>query len=360
VKVAVVGAGPAGLAFAGRYGDAEVFEEHLEVGLPRHCTSLVSGRSAQVVGIPERLVLNKFDELVVTDLEGRRIYFGVRDKVYLIDRPGLERWLAERVLNIRLGEKVTAVRGGYVYTSGGRRYGPYDYVAVAEGSARRISSAYGHVVRLPGLQVDVKSDVGLRGITVVYNQKLSKAYFSWIVEIDKGLYRLGLADTCCTVDKLRKLVKLVRGTPVGKPFGGGVLAGPPLKRLVEGRTILVGDAAGLVKPLSGGGIILALRSGYAAADALARGRPLRYEEGALATRLRLRAAFAAFRVLYGQRLVDRLLAVLNGGDYVAVDYDDHLKTLLAAALTDPRAVVALKEALRYLAADLLPTLRGAL
>ena len=43
MKVAVVGAGPAGLAFAGRYGDAEVFEEHLEVGLPRHCTSLVSG-----------------------------------------------------------------------------------------------------------------------------------------------------------------------------------------------------------------------------------------------------------------------------------------------------------------------------
>ena len=38
--------------------------------------------------------------------------------------------------------------------------------------------------------------------------------------------------------------------------------------------------------------------------------------------------------------------MLNGGDYVAVDYDDHVKTLLAAALTDPRAVVALKEALR--------------
>ena len=351
MKIAVVGAGPAGLAFAGRYGDAEVFEEHLEVGLPRHCTSLVSGRSARLVDIPESLVLNKFDELLVTDLEGRRVYFSVKDKVYLIDRPGLEHWLAEKTRGIRLGAKVTAVRSGYVYTSDGRRHGPYDYVIVAEGSARRLSSAYGHVVRLPGLQIDVRSGVELRGITVVYNQKLSKAYFSWIVEIDRGLYRVGLADTCCTVEKLRKLVKLVRGAPVGRPFGGGVLAGPPLKRLLVGHTVLVGDAAGLVKPLSGGGIILALRSGYAAAEALARGRPHRYEEETLATRLRLRAAFAAFRVLYGQRLVDRLLGVLNGGEYVAVDYDDHVKTLFVAALTDPRAAIALKEALHYLAGN---------
>jgi len=351
VKIAVVGAGPAGLAFANKYGDVDVFEEHLEVGLPRHCTSLVSGKAARGVGIPNRLVVNRFNTLTVTDLEGRRIYFRVRDEVYLIDRPGLELWLAEKVRGIRLGEKVVAVRGNYVYTSDGARHGPYDYVVLAEGSVRRLSSAYGHVVRLPGLQVDVKSNLELPDITVVYNKKLSNTYFSWIVEVDKGIYRVGLADICCTVEKLRKLAKLVKGTPVGKPFGGGVLAGPPLKRLVIGKVVLVGDAAGLVKPLSGGGIILALRSGYAAAEALVDATPYRYEAETSAMRLRLRAAFAAFRVLYGQRLVDRLLQVLNGGEYVAVDYDDHVKTLLIAALTDPRAPLVFKEALYYLAGN---------
>jgi digeranylgeranylglycerophospholipid reductase len=351
VKVAVVGAGPAGLAFAAKYGDADVYEEHQEIGLPRHCTSLVGGRSARLAGIPEKLVVNRFEELLITDLEGRRIRFRIRDKVYLIDRPGLEQWLAEKTRNVALGKRVVAVRGGYVYTSDGARRGPYDYVVIAEGFARRLSSAYGHVVRLPALQIDVKSDVELPGITVVYNQKLSRAYFSWIVEIDKGLYRVGLADVCCTVERLRKLVKLVRGVPVGKPFGGGVLAGPPLRRVVEGRTILIGDAAGLVKPLSGGGIVLALRSGYVAAEALAESQPHKYEEETLATRLRLRVAFAAFRLLYGQRLVDRLLKILDGGEYVAVDYDDHLKTLAAAALTDPRALRALGEALCYLAGN---------
>ncbi|WP_309544010.1 hypothetical protein [Pyrobaculum aerophilum] len=40
MKIAVIGAGPAGLSFASRYGDVDVYEEHGEVGLPRHCTSL--------------------------------------------------------------------------------------------------------------------------------------------------------------------------------------------------------------------------------------------------------------------------------------------------------------------------------
>ncbi|MFN3803773.1 MAG: NAD(P)/FAD-dependent oxidoreductase [Pyrobaculum sp.] len=350
MHIAVVGAGPAGLAFATRIKDVDIFEEHPQVGLPRHCTSLVSGRAAEGV-VPNGIVLNKYRELVVTDLERREIRFRVRGGIYLLDRPGLELWLASQLPSIGLNRRVDRVEGRYLYTTEGERLGPYDYIVVAEGAARRLSKAFGHVVRLPGLQVDIKSDVDIEGITVVYNQKLSKAYFSWIVEIDRGVYRVGLADLGNVVEKLGKLVKIMKGKPLGKPFGGGVLAGPPLRGLVHGRVVLVGDAAGFVKPLSGGGIVLALRSGWAAAEALERGEPRRYEWGTLPTRARLRLSFAAFRVLYGQRLVDRLLQVLDGGEYVAVDYDDHLKSLAIAALTDLRSLVAVRDFLRYLAGN---------
>ncbi|AAL62908.1 NAD(P)/FAD-dependent oxidoreductase [Pyrobaculum aerophilum] len=353
MKIAVIGAGPAGLSFASRYGDVDVYEEHGEVGLPRHCTSLVSAISAEGLGLPKSLVLVKYRELRITDLEGRQIYFNVRGGVYLIDRPGLEQWLASRTSRLLLGKRVVDLKNGYVYTSDGERRGPYDYIVLAEGSLRKFSARFGHVVRLPGLQVDIKSSVDLPGINVVYNNKLSRAYFSWIVEIDRGVYRVGLADVCCTVEKLNKLVKLLRGAPISKPFGGGVLAGPPLRRLTHGRYITVGDAAGLVKPLSGGGIILALKSGALAAMALDKGDIQRYEAATLYTRLRLRAAFSLFRILYGMRLVDRLLQILNGGEYVAVDYDDHVKSLLVAALTDARSIMAAKEVARYLASKAL-------
>lgn len=351
MNIAVIGAGPAGLSFASKYGDADVFEEHKEVGLPRHCTGLVSGSAARRVGIPNSLILNQYRELTVTDLEGRRIYFKMRDSVLLVDRPGLEQWLAEGVRKLYLGKRVVNISKNYIYTSDGSKHGPYDYIVLAEGSARRFARAYGHVVRLPGLQVDVKSSIDIHGIIVVYNQKLSKAYFSWIVELDRGVFRVGLADVCCTVEKLNKLVKLINGQPIDKPFGGGVLAGPPLKRLITGRVTLVGDAAGFVKPLSGGGITLAIYSSQMAAKAIARGTPTLYEDDTLLLRLRLRTAFLAFRILYGWRFVERAIHLLNGGEYVAVDYDDHIKTLLAAALTDPRSIRVVKELLRYLASN---------
>ncbi|MFN7106376.1 MAG: NAD(P)/FAD-dependent oxidoreductase, partial [Pyrobaculum sp.] len=258
MHIAVVGGGPAGLAFASKIRDVDIFEEHPQVGLPRHCTSLVSGRAAEGV-VPRGIVLNKYRELLVTNLEGQEIRFRVRGGIYLLDRPGRELWLAGQLPSIRLNKKIGRVDGRYLYAVDGERFGPYDYIIVAEGAARRLSKTFGHVVRLPGLQVDIKSDVDMEGVTVVYNQKLSKAYFSWIVEIDRGIYRVGLADLRNVVEKLDKLVKMVKGRPLDRPFGGGVLAGPPLRRLVHGRVILAGDTAGLVKPLSGGGIMLALR-----------------------------------------------------------------------------------------------------
>ncbi|MEM3326133.1 MAG: hypothetical protein QXK63_01665 [Thermoproteus sp.] len=204
------------------------------------------------------------------------------------------------------------------------------------------------MTRLPGLQVDVKSGVGLHGITVIYNQKLSSSYFSWIVEIDRGIYRVGLADSCCTVDKLRKLVRLVRGEPIGKPFGGGVLAGPPVGRLIHGRVALVGDAAGLTKPLSGGGIILAMKSGIALGEALRRGDPTLYESEMKPIALRLRAARLAYELLYQRGFVYRALEIFNGSEFLALDYDDHVKTLALALLTTRKAPYALASAIEYL------------
>lgn len=346
MRIAVIGAGPAGLSLASKI-EAEVFEEHPEVGLPRHCTSLVSGTSAERLGIPKEIILNKYEDLLVTDLEGREVYFRVKGGVYLLDRPGLERRLAERAGAVRLGERVEDIRGPYLYTSKGRR-GPYDFIVVAEGALRRFSKRYGEVTRLPGLQVDVKSGVGLHGITVVYNPKLSSSYFSWIVEIDRGIYRVGLADSCCTVEKLKKLVRLVRGEPVGKPFGGGVLAGPPVGRLVHGRIALAGDAAGLTKPLSGGGIVLAMRSGIALGEALRKGDPALYESEMKPITLRLKAARLAYRLLYQKKFVYKALEIFNKSEFLALDYDDHVKTLALALLTTRRAPYALASAIEYL------------
>ena len=52
-------------------------------------------------------------------------------------------------------------------------------------------------------------------------------------------------------------------------FGGGwIPMGGPVKRMVDGTTLAVGDAAGLVMPSNGGGISQAIISGCFAAEAI--------------------------------------------------------------------------------------------
>src|SRR5204862_6664645 len=60
--VVVVGAGPAGLYTALRTAEegleVVVLEEHEDVGVPTHCTGLISGETNSLYKIPEDIVLN--------------------------------------------------------------------------------------------------------------------------------------------------------------------------------------------------------------------------------------------------------------------------------------------------------------
>ncbi|MBP1448607.1 MAG: NAD(P)/FAD-dependent oxidoreductase, partial [Thermoproteus sp.] len=65
-------------------------------------------------------------------------------------------------------------------------------------------------------------------------------------------------------------------------------------------------------------------------------------------RMRLALARKAYDLMYGRRFVDKALEILSGEEFVAIDYDDHIKTLAFALATTARGVRALAEALRYL------------
>lgn len=66
------------------------------------------------------------------------------------------------------------------------------------------------------------------------------------------------------------------GPPASHPRGAGPFAHRAARR-VEGRVLLVGDAAGYLDPLTGEGVRLGLAGALAAVDAIAHGQPERYE-----------------------------------------------------------------------------------
>ncbi len=281
MRICVIGAGPCGLYLAShvRSHEVVVHEEHSVVGLPRHCTSLVSIRGLQELGLYRKeLVLNRFRYIeVIGPSAYPRYRLDFRHYVAcVVDRPGLERYLLQEVLNrghvVKLRSRVVAVDPhGIVYTQDGARE-VYDVVVVAEGGYAALTKQLGlydyMLTKLWGIQVDVllEHPIDSSTFTVIFDRVLSKKFFAWIVPISDRCVRVGLGDYRVSIDKLCTLCRYVEKVLdlrikrwCSEVFGGVITLGPPLSLVKSrGSCIVVGDALGFTKPLTGGGVVLGL------------------------------------------------------------------------------------------------------
>src|SRR5438445_6216297 len=119
--VIVVGAGPAGLSAtvlrAGQGLDVLALEEHAEIGVPTHCTGLVSGETNRLYKIPEEVVLNGPPSCLVISPGGRVAELeDPGEEIAVLDRAGFDRALAASVVEaggvVRTSCRVDHVRNG--------------------------------------------------------------------------------------------------------------------------------------------------------------------------------------------------------------------------------------------------------
>ena len=87
----VVGAGPAGLYAASRLAgegfDVTVLEEHDTLGVPTHCTGVVSDELAELFKVPDSLILNRPAVCSIVSASGNSVAFTATDEgIAVIDR----------------------------------------------------------------------------------------------------------------------------------------------------------------------------------------------------------------------------------------------------------------------------------
>ncbi|MFC1786733.1 NAD(P)/FAD-dependent oxidoreductase [Halobacteriota archaeon] len=294
--VVVVGAGPVG-SLAAKHSAMNgattlLIEEHVEIGYPVSCAGLISVNALDECEIGlGKWINNEITGAFVCSPDGQEIQIKGREvKAYVIERKMFDRELAKQALkagaDLLLHAKAIGLRKEeniLEVNSQGEHFEINAKIIIgADGVKSNIAkwSELGKVKKvLPGIQILGVYDVQDPSFVEIFTGSSAPGFFAWAIPIEEDIARIGL----CTSRPLQHLTSMLRyHKVVSKRYRGshldftmGAIPLGPLKRTVSKGIMIVGDAAGQVKPSSGGGIytgaLCAKIAGEVAAKAIKEG-----------------------------------------------------------------------------------------
>ena len=291
--ICVVGAGPSGSYAAMKLAQTGLrvllVEEHEIVGEPRHCTGIL-GQEAydQFTDLPRDVIQSELTAAWIVSPSGARVrtpWF--QGKAVVVDRARFDQALAGMAsragATLQPGCRVDSLRQepdgvaiGVTYMSGTQETLFARTVIVASGISYRLHPQVDLVPPQEHLlcaQTEVQSDV-IREVEVYIGKNIAPGSFAWAVPAGEGRLRVGVTANARAAQYLETLLsgpllrdKIRRGD---NPVQKRLVPVSPIVSSVTDRVVLVGDAAGQVKPTTGGGIFYGLIGANLASQTLMR------------------------------------------------------------------------------------------
>jgi flavin-dependent dehydrogenase len=345
LRVGVIGGGLAGLfsSFYLLYAGCEVdiYEEHDRPGYPKHCTGLVSEQTMKMLGRFANKCSDAFFNKIKLEIPGSgNITLHTFSKIVHLDRVCIEEGLAEAILGLggRFFWRTKAILGGDSTIVAGGLTTRYDHIVVAEGIRREIfKKVYkggDSAKKVFGINIVYKARNDLEGINVGFHPTLAPGFFYWIFPISDEEIIVGLGTSepktsLRATDVVLKKYGISNAKKIDS-YGGWIGEGPILKRQLKKNLTFVGDAFGLQKPLTGGGIYpivssFTYKNSNSCSDAIAE---IRYGTEKVASILRKQMPIAkVFHSSSFYYILYKIFRNLNGteirDDYKLIDYDRH-------------------------------------
>jgi geranylgeranyl reductase family protein len=288
----VIGAGPAGLQAARQLATRKfrvaVLEEHQIVGDPVHCTGVLAREAFDEFSLSSDAILNELTTARFISPSGQEIVHRTRVvEAVVVDRAAFDQRLADDAVRagaeLVRGARVTAVSGdedgvsievagqtplrsrSCVLACGGR-YALHRQLGLGVPALLLHTAQRELPSRTPGdVEVHFGSEIAPRG-------------FAWVVPVRRGgesFARVGVmaeADAPKYFDRM--LARVASRWGVDAESAGvprqKILPLSRISRTYGDRFIVIGDAAGLVKPTTGGGIYYSLVSASLGASVLGK------------------------------------------------------------------------------------------
>ncbi len=287
--VAIIGGGPAGLHAGARLAGAgfstTLLEEHAAVGEPVHCTGVLAAEAFDEFDLSRRSLLNPLTTARFWSPAGQQVsYCSGRVEAVVVDRRTFDQELfataRQAGLVVQENARATAVRidgrGVTISTAAGDIRARVAILACGANYSLHRQVGLGmprmflHTAQIE-LPARHPGDVELH-----FGSEIAPKGFGWVVPVVRGTQHSARVGVMCDADAPRHFGRLAGR--IARRWGVDEAAIPrprqkilplaPLPRTYGDRLLAIGDAAGLVKPTTGGGIYYSLVSAALAADVL--------------------------------------------------------------------------------------------
>lgn len=278
-QISIVGAGSSGLRLARKLAEKDVpvavFEDHGEIGIPEHCSGLISARNTHELGFDLK------DSLTNT-IYGAKIYspnntqLRVESKkpvAFVMDRSKFDKTLYQQAkkagAEIHLNTSVMNVKGNTIFTQSKGKGGvkKSDIIVAADGVNSRLRKLAGIESKptdfVHSYQVKAAGTFDPRFVELYFGTDFAPDFFAWVIPENEESAKLGLGCRV-GVNPVHAFKKFLKEKQIDVHIKSDnsflIPAAQPIRKLVSENMVLLGDAAYQTKATTGGGIIMNCKS----------------------------------------------------------------------------------------------------